>query len=82
MARMENLRRFLRQAECPGTPSGTSLAGCNPMLTWAITFLLIAIFAGVFGFVAAGPAGLILFAVFFVLFIGALIRERGTRKGP
>jgi uncharacterized membrane protein YtjA (UPF0391 family) len=52
------------------------------MLTWAITFLLIAIFAGVFGFVAAGPAGLVLFAVFFVLFIGALIRERGTRKGP
>ncbi len=67
----------------PGAPSGTSLAGYSGMLTWAITFLLIAIFAGMFGFVAAGPVGLILFAVFFVLFIGALIRERGGRKpGP
>jgi uncharacterized membrane protein YtjA (UPF0391 family) len=53
------------------------------MLTWAIAFLLVAIFAGIFGFVAAGPAGLILFAVFFALFIGALVRERGRRRpGP
>jgi uncharacterized membrane protein YtjA (UPF0391 family) len=46
------------------------------MLTWAVTFLLIAIFAGVFGFVAAGPAGLILFAVFFVLFLWSVVRDR------
>jgi uncharacterized membrane protein YtjA (UPF0391 family) len=45
------------------------------MLTWAVTFLLIAIFAAVFGFVAAGPAGWVVFVVFFVLFIGSLIRH-------
>lgn len=50
------------------------------MLTWAIAFLLIAIFAGIFGFVAAGPAGLILFAVFFVLFLVQMVRAR--RPGP
>lgn len=53
------------------------------MLSWAIIFLLVAIFAGIFGFVAAGPAGLILFAVFFALFLGFLIRDRAKRKeGP
>lgn len=53
------------------------------MLSWAITFLLIAIFAGIFGFVAAGPAGLILFAVFFAVFLGLLIKDRtGRKEGP
>jgi uncharacterized membrane protein YtjA (UPF0391 family) len=51
------------------------------MLTWAVAFLLIAIFAGIFGFVAVGPAGLLLFAVFFGLFLWSLIRER-TRGKP
>jgi uncharacterized membrane protein YtjA (UPF0391 family) len=46
------------------------------MLSWAVIFLLIAIFVGVFGFVAIGPAGLWLFAVFFALFLWSLIRER------
>lgn len=46
------------------------------MLTWAVAFLLIAIFAGVFGFVAVGPAALVLFAVFFGLFLWSLIRDR------
>jgi uncharacterized membrane protein YtjA (UPF0391 family) len=50
------------------------------MLTWAVTFLLIAIFAGIFGFVAAGPAGLLVFAVFFVLFLWSVIRSR--KSGP
>ena len=50
------------------------------MLSWSIIFLLIAIFAGVFGFVAAGPVGLILFAVFFVLFLWSMIRDR--KSGP
>ena len=49
------------------------------MLTWAVTFLLIAIFAGIFGFVAAGPVGLILFGVFFALFLWSVIRERKSR---
>jgi uncharacterized membrane protein YtjA (UPF0391 family) len=50
------------------------------MLTWAVTFLLIAIFAGVLGFVTIGPAGLLLFAVFFVLFLWSVIRDRTRRK--
>jgi uncharacterized membrane protein YtjA (UPF0391 family) len=50
------------------------------MLTWAVTFLLIAIFVAVFGFVAVGPAGLIVAAVFFVLFLWSMIRSR--RSGP
>jgi uncharacterized membrane protein YtjA (UPF0391 family) len=50
------------------------------MLTWAVTFLLIAIFAGIFGFIAAGPAGLILFAAFFALFIWSMIQHRRGRN--
>ena len=46
------------------------------MLSWAVIFLLIAIFVGVFGFVAIGPASLLLFAVFFALFLWSLIRDR------
>ena len=49
------------------------------MLTWAVTFLLIAIFAGIFGFIAVGPAALIVFAVFFALFLWAVIRDRKLR---
>ena len=51
------------------------------MLTWAVTFLFLAIFAGVFGFIAAGPVGPILFAVFFALFVWALVRDRRDRTG-
>jgi uncharacterized membrane protein YtjA (UPF0391 family) len=47
------------------------------MLKWAVVFLLIAIVAGVFGFtgIAAASAGIakILFGIFLVLFIGALV---------
>lgn len=50
------------------------------MLTWAVAFLLIAIFAAIFGFVAAGPIGLIAFGVFFALFLWALIRDRAERQ--
>jgi uncharacterized membrane protein YtjA (UPF0391 family) len=50
------------------------------MLTWAVTFLLIAIFTGISGFIAVGPAGLILFAVFFVLFLWSMVRERTRGK--
>ena len=49
------------------------------MLTWAVTFLLLAIVAGVFGSMFAGPAGPILALVFFALFIGALIKDRYDR---
>lgn len=47
------------------------------MLKWAIVFLLIAIVAGIFGFTdveaASATIAQILFGVFLVLFIGALI---------
>ena len=47
------------------------------MLTGAVTFLLIAIFVGIFGFIAVGPAAMIVAAVFFGLFLWSIIRERG-----
>jgi uncharacterized membrane protein YtjA (UPF0391 family) len=49
------------------------------MLTWAVVFLFLAIIAGVFGMLVAGPAGPILFVVFFALFIGSLVRDRRDR---
>jgi uncharacterized membrane protein YtjA (UPF0391 family) len=53
------------------------------MLTWAITFLLLAIVAGSVGMLAVGPAGPILFIVFFGLFIWSLAQYlRGRRRGP
>jgi len=53
------------------------------MLSWALTFLVIALIAGVLGFgVVAGTAASfakILFVVFLVLFvIGLLMGRRGT----
>jgi uncharacterized membrane protein YtjA (UPF0391 family) len=52
------------------------------MLSWAITFLIIAIIAAVLGFggIAGAAAGIakILFIIFLVLFIVALIRGRRT----
>ena len=49
------------------------------MLTWAVAFLFIAIFAAIFGFVAAGPIGIIVFAVFFALFLWAMMKDRADR---
>lgn len=54
------------------------------MLRWSLVFLIVAIFAGVFGFTdVAGPAYLvakILFFVFLVLFVVSIIMgNRGTR---
>jgi uncharacterized membrane protein YtjA (UPF0391 family) len=47
------------------------------MLKWAVIFLIIALVAAVFGFtdIAAASAGIakILFGIFLVLFIGAVI---------
>jgi uncharacterized membrane protein YtjA (UPF0391 family) len=47
------------------------------MLRWAVIFLLIAIVAGIFGFTgveeASASIAKILFGIFLVLFIGALI---------
>ena len=49
------------------------------MLTWAVAFLFLAIFAAVFGFIVAGPVGPILFVVFFGLFLWSLVRDRRDR---
>lgn len=52
----------------------------TPMLSWSITFLVIALVAAVLGFggIAAGAAGIakILFFVFLVLFVVSLIAGR------
>ena len=54
------------------------------MLTLAIVFLLIAIAAGVFGIIAAGPTALVIFFVFLVLFVVTIgthyIREYRYRR--
>lgn len=56
------------------------------MLRWAVTFLVVAIIAGVFGFggIAAGAVEIarILFAVFIVLFIIAAIMHALQGKAP
>ncbi|MEO6005131.1 MAG: DUF1328 domain-containing protein [Opitutus sp.] len=54
------------------------------MLGYAITFLLIALLAGVLGFgVIAGTAAMIakiLFVVFLILFVALLIRGRSSKS--
>jgi uncharacterized membrane protein YtjA (UPF0391 family) len=56
------------------------------MLAWAITFLVIALVAGVFGFtgIATASAGIaqILFVVFFVLFLVAMVVRAIQGKPP
>ncbi len=54
------------------------------MLGWAITFLIIALVAAVFGFggVASAAVGIakILFFVFLVLFVISLVMHMGRRR--
>ena len=56
------------------------------MLTMSVALLIIAILVGVFGFIAVGPAGLLMFAVFFGLFIWSVAHDRAgrsaTQAGP
>lgn len=56
------------------------------MLQWALTFMVIALIAAIFGFggVAGTAAGLaeILFYVFIVLFLGSLLAAVLTGKRP
>lgn len=53
------------------------------MLGWAVTFLIIAIFAGVLGFggIAGTSAGIaqILFVIFLILFFVSLLRGAMSR---
>jgi uncharacterized membrane protein YtjA (UPF0391 family) len=59
------------------------MTGGMTMLGWAITFLIVALIAGVLGFgVVAGTAAWIakvLFVVFIILFLVSLISGRRTR---
>ena len=54
------------------------------MLTLAFVFLALAITAGIFGIMAAGPAAMIAFFVFLVLFIASIavhyVREQRYRR--
>jgi uncharacterized membrane protein YtjA (UPF0391 family) len=56
------------------------------MLRWAILFLIVAIIAGVFGFggisVAATDIARLLFVVFLVLFVIALVAGRRITSPP
>ena len=56
------------------------------MLGWAITFFIVAIVAAPFGFggIASGAAGIakILFFIFLVLFVIALVSNAVRGRGP
>ncbi len=52
------------------------------MLTFAVACLFVAIIAGVFGMMLAGPLGPILFLVFMVLFVGSLGMYLRNRRLP
>ncbi len=65
-----------------GVSTNLNLKGTNIMLSWAITFLIIALIAAVLGFggIAGTAVGIakILFVVFLVLFVVALVLGRRT----
>ena len=69
---------------CPQSAIDTLQDGGYPMLSWSVTFLLIALVAALLGFtgIAAGAASIakILFFVFLVLFVISLIVPRF--RGP
>jgi uncharacterized membrane protein YtjA (UPF0391 family) len=52
------------------------------MLTWAMTFLILAIVAGVLAFLTVGPVAPMLLVVFMVFFIGALAWHLWQRHNP
>lgn len=62
--------------------SNLKLKGTNIMLSWAVTFLIIALIAAVLGFggIAGTAVGIakILFFVFLVLFVVALLLGKRT----
>lgn len=51
------------------------------MLTWAITFLILAIIAGVFAFLTVGPVAPMLLVAFLVAFVVALAWHLWERHG-
>jgi uncharacterized membrane protein YtjA (UPF0391 family) len=56
------------------------------MLSWALTFLVIAIIAAIFGFggLAAGAAGIakVLFFLFVIAFVVSLVMHTRSGRGP
>src|SRR5579872_2510391 len=82
--------RGVPRQDAPTGRGGPRLAGEHRkeriMLGWALTFLLIALVAAVFGFggIAGTAAGIakVLFAIFLILFFVSLIANVGSRRGP
>lgn len=71
----------------PQAAQGLCLGGF-PMLNWALTFLVVALIAGVLGFTTVAGAAIeiakIIFFVFVVLFLVSLVMHfvRGRGVGP
>lgn len=59
--------------------TGTVLAACRGVITWAIAILVIAILALVLPMFAAGPLGLALLVISAALFVWAFIDRRRQR---
>jgi uncharacterized membrane protein YtjA (UPF0391 family) len=74
----------------PSPQSNPAANGDSDMLGWALTFLVVALIAGVLGFTSVAGAAMgiakILFFVFLVLFVVSLVmylvRGRGVGPGP
>jgi uncharacterized membrane protein YtjA (UPF0391 family) len=66
--------------------AGTQLTSEIVMLSWAITFLVIAIIAAVFGFggIAAGAVGIakVLFFLFLIAFVVSMFMHLRGGRGP
>lgn len=79
-----------RQKRCLRRRSSRPANGDCDMLGWALTFLVVALIAGVLGFTSVAGAAMgiakILFFVFLVLFVVSLVmhlvRGRGVGPGP
>jgi uncharacterized membrane protein YtjA (UPF0391 family) len=68
------------------SPSRDARHRSNAMLGWALTFLVIALVAAVFGFggIASASAGIaqILFVIFLILFIVAMVARAMRGNAP
>jgi uncharacterized membrane protein YtjA (UPF0391 family) len=81
-------QQFQPTPAVPGSQSFTKLNSPTLMLRWIITFLVVALIAGVFGFTgvagAATDIARILFYVFLVLLLVAIVASlfRGSPPAP
>jgi uncharacterized membrane protein YtjA (UPF0391 family) len=85
MNRNRGASRAVAQGGIAGPGTGGVSERSQPMLYWAVVFLIIAIIAGILGFggVASAAAGIaqVLFFIFIVIFAVALIMGL-ARRGP